>query len=120
METPLKSDGNNLGFTETSSHIRFTYFDKTLKRLQNNSQINYSMSQSYQKELSVLKGAFVILEFKENHLFIIKRASYNDFVCHGNTIRIFEAIVYKSKKTTHIGPLKSFKISAFFKKNIVV
>jgi hypothetical protein len=32
METPLKSDGNNLGFTKTSSHIRFTYFDKTLKK----------------------------------------------------------------------------------------
>jgi hypothetical protein len=102
LETPLKSDGSNLGFTKTSSHIRVTYFDKTLKKAAKQFAYQLFDVSKLSKGTIRLKGATVILEFKEYHLFIIERAYHNDFVDYGNTIRVFGVIVYKSTKKLHI------------------
>ena len=111
MESPLKSDGNEPTFEKTSSPIRITYFDKTSK--------NATKQYAYQLENITkpakgkvnLNGLTCILEYKENHFFIVERTYQSGYGAHGNIIRIFDVSV--AENSTDILELESLKVSNF-------
>jgi hypothetical protein len=111
IEAPLKADGDEPGFKKTSSPIRITYFNKTSKKA--TKQFAYQLehiSKPSKGDIN-LNGVTAILEYKENHFFVIERAYQNEFGVYGNTVRIFEAII--ENNTTNILEFDSLKSSKF-------
>lgn len=111
MEAPLKVDGEEPSFKKQSSPIRITYFDKSSKKA--TKQFAYQLEHiSKPSSGSInLNGVTAILEFKENHFFVLERAYQNEFGSYGNTIRIFEAII--DEATTNILEIDSLKSTKF-------
>ena len=107
MEGVLKNDGKEPTFTKTSSPIRITYFDKTTQNA--TKQFAYQLEHITKpaKGNINLNGVTAILEYKENHFFVVERTYQNGYGAYGNSIRIFEATI--DEKTTNILEIDSLK-----------
>ena len=119
MEGPLKIDGKEPTFTKTSSPIRVTYFDKKSKKA--TKQFAYQLEHITRpsKGNVNLNGVTSILEYKDQHFFIIERIYQSGYGVHGNIVNIFEASI--NKKTTDILNIESLKETEFIplKKRLV-
>mgnify|MGYP005990177829 CR=1 FL=1 len=111
MEGPLTVDGEDPSFQKSSSPIRITYFDKETKTA--TKQFAYQLEHITKpaKGKVNLNGATAILEYKENHFFIIERTYQSGYGSYGNIVRIFEAIIDNS--TTNILNIESLKKTKF-------
>ena len=58
-----------------------------------------------------LNGLTAILEYKENHFFIIERTYQSGYGAYGNIVRVFEASI--DKETTNILEIDSLKTTKF-------
>jgi hypothetical protein len=119
MEGVLQSDGEDPAFAKTQSPIRITYFDKKTKKPAK--QFAYQLANITKPARGNvnLNGVTAILEYKENHFFIIERAYQNGYGAYGNVIRIFEAII--ASETTNTLKINSLKETDFIplKKRLV-
>ncbi|WP_166381694.1 esterase-like activity of phytase family protein [Polaribacter sp. 11A2H] len=111
MEGPLTTDGEDPTFTKASSPVRITYFDKTSKKATKQFAYQLEHITKPSKGNINLNGVTSILEYKENHFFIIERTYQSGYGSHGNIVRIFEAVI--DKETTNILNMDSLKVSAF-------
>ncbi len=111
MEGVLKSDGDEPTFHKTLSPIRITYFDKKTKKA--TKQYAYQLEHIYKpaKGNINLNGVTAILEYKENHFFVVERIYQSGYGTYGNIVQIFEA--YIDKKTTNILAIDSLKNNSF-------
>ncbi|WP_158009581.1 esterase-like activity of phytase family protein [Tenacibaculum todarodis] len=111
MESPLIVDGDEPTFKKTSSPIRITYFDKTSKKATKQFAYQLEHITKPSKGKVNLNGLTAILEYKENHFFIIERTYQSGYGAHGNIIRIFEATV--ANETTNILNVASLRKTDF-------
>ena len=120
MEAPLTSDGEEPAFKETSSPVRITYFDKKTKKATKQFAYQLEHITKPSKGDINLNGLTSILEYKENHFFIIERTYQNGYGAYGNIIRIFDA--YVDESTTNTLDIQSLKETAFIplKKRLVL
>jgi len=120
MEGPLKSDGVDPTFIKASSPIRITYFDETSKKA--TKQFAYQLEHITKpaKGAINLNGLTAILEYKENHFFVIERTYQSGYGSYGNIVRIFDAVI--EKETTNILEVDALKESKFIplKKRLLV
>jgi hypothetical protein len=119
FETPLKTDGEEPTFTKTSSPIRITYFDKKSKKA--TKQFAYQLEHITKpaKGNINLNGVTAVLEYKENHFFIIERTYQNGYGSHGNIVRVFD--VFLDESATNVLDIQSLKKTDFIplKKRLV-
>ena len=120
MEAPLTSDGEEPAFKKTSSPVRITYFDKKTKKATKQFAYQLEHITKPSKGDINLNGLTSILEYKENHFFIIERTYQNGYGAYGNIIRIFDA--YVDESTTNTLDIQSLKETAFIplKKRLVL
>ena len=120
MEAPLTSDGEEPAFKNTSSPVRITYFDKKTKKATKQFAYQLEHITKPSKGDINLNGLTSILEYKENHFFIIERTYQNGYGAYGNIIRIFDA--YVDESTTNTLDIQSLKETAFIplKKRLVL
>ncbi|QXP67262.1 esterase-like activity of phytase family protein [Polaribacter sp. AHE13PA] len=111
MEGPLKTDGEDPTFTKASSPIRITYFDKTSKKATKQFAYQLEHITKPSKGNINLNGLTSILEYKENHFFIIERTYQSGYGSYGNIVRIFDAVI--DKKTTNVLNIDALKESGF-------
>ncbi|WP_165730079.1 esterase-like activity of phytase family protein [Polaribacter sp. 20A6] len=111
MEGPLKSDGEDPTFTKASSPIRITYFDKTSKKATKQYAYQLEHITKPSKGNINLNGLTSILEYKENHFFIIERTYQSGYGSYGNIVRIFDAVI--DKETTNILEIEALKEAEF-------
>ena len=111
MEAPLTVDGEEPTFTKTSSPVRITYFDKTSKKATKQYAYQLEHITKPSKGNINLNGVTSILEYKENHFFIIERTYQSGYGSYGNIVRIFDATI--DDKTTNVLELNSLKESEF-------
>ena len=111
FEAPLKSDGEDPTFTKKSSPIRITYFDNNYKKA--TKQFAYQLEHITKpaKGNINLNGVTAILEYKENHFFVIERTYQNGYGAYGNIVRIFEATI--EKESTNIIEIEALKATNF-------
>ncbi|ARV06182.1 hypothetical protein BTO04_05460 [Polaribacter sp. SA4-10] len=111
MESPLIIDGVEPTFEKTSSPVRITYFDNKSKKA--TKQFAYQLENITRpaKGKININGLTAILEYKENHFFIIERAYQSNYGVHGNIVRIFDAFI--DAKTTNVLEVASLKETAF-------
>ncbi|TXD64841.1 esterase-like activity of phytase family protein [Polaribacter glomeratus] len=111
MEAPLTMDGEEPTFTKTSSPIRITYFDKTLKKA--TKQFAYQLENITKpaKGNINLNGVTAILEYQENHFLIVERTYQSGYGSYGNIVRIFDATIDES--STNILEVNALKTSEF-------
>lgn len=112
FEFPLKADGKKPSFKKNNSLVRFTYFDKNLKKA--TKEFSYRLEKIPRKKTGLvnLNGLTDIIEYKKNNFFVIERtfqSGYKD----KNIIKIFRAII--NKKTTNTLKIDALKN----KKNVV-
>ena len=119
MESPLINDGDEPTFTEKSSPIRVTYFDKKAKIATKQYAYQLEHITKPSKGSINLNGLTAILEYKKNHFFIVERTYQSEFGKLGNTVRIFEAII--DEKTTNILEVDSLRETEYIplKKRLV-
>jgi hypothetical protein len=119
MESPLIVDGDEPVFKKTSSPIRITYFDKKSKKATKQFAYQLEHITKPSKGNINLNGLTSILEYKENHFFIIERTYQSGYGAYGNIIRIFEASV--DETTTNVLDVQSLKETDFIplKKRLV-
>jgi hypothetical protein len=119
FEAPLKPDGLVPTFIKTASPIRITYFDKHSKKA--TKQYAYQLEHIIKpaKGNINLNGVTAILEYKENHFFVIERTYQNGYGSYGNIVKIFEATV--DEKSTNVLEIESLKLIEFtpLKKRLV-
>ncbi len=88
-ELPLKEDGPKPKFTETTSPVRFTYFDRNGEATK---QFAYLLDRIEKKpsdgEFGV-NGVTDILGYAENKLLVIERSYSSGYKNEGNTIKIY-------------------------------
>ncbi|WP_158838224.1 esterase-like activity of phytase family protein [Polaribacter sp. L3A8] len=111
MEAPLKTDGEEPTFTKTSSPVRITYFDKTSKKATKQFAYQLEHITKPSKGNINLNGVTSILEYKENHFFIIERTYQSGYGAHGNIVRIFDAVL--DEQTTNVLEVASLKETKF-------
>lgn len=111
MEGPLKTDGEDPTFTKKSSPIRITYFDKISKKPIKQFAYQLEHITKPSKGDINLNGLTSILEYKENHFFIIERTYQSGYGSHGNIVRIFDAVI--KKETTNVLNMDYLKEAAF-------
>ncbi len=111
MEGPLNIDGVEPTFTKTQSPIRITYFDNKTKKA--TKQFAYQLEHIIRpaKGNINLTGVTSMLEYKENHFFIIERTYQNGYENSPNTVRIFDAKI--EENTTNILNTASLKESEY-------
>jgi hypothetical protein len=119
MEGPLETDGEDPTFTKASSPIRITYFDKTYKKATKQFAYQLEHITKPSKGNINLNGLTSILEYKENHFFIVERTYQNGYGSYGNVLRIFDVSIDKS--STNILEIDSLKSTKFIplKKRLV-
>ena len=108
MESPLIVDGYEPTFKKSSSPTRITYFDKKSKKATKQFAYQLEHITKPSKGKINLNGLTCILEYKENHFFIIERTYQSDY---GNNIKIFDASV--DDTTTNILDIESLKETEF-------
>lgn len=111
MEGPLNVDGNEPTFTKTQSPVRITYFDNENKKATKQYAYQLDHISRPAKGNINLNGVTAILEYKENHFFIIERAYQNGYGIHGNTVKIYEAFI--DDKSTNILEIDSLITSKY-------
>jgi len=111
MEAPLKLDGEEPTFQKTSSPIRITYFDNQIKKATKQYAYQLEHITKPAKGNINVNGVTALLEYKENHFFIIERTYQSGYGSYGNIIRIFEAIL--DEKATNINDIESLKKTNF-------
>ena len=111
MEAPLKLDGVPPTFKKTNSPIRITYFSNQTKKATKQYAYQLEYITKPAKGTINLNGVTAILEYKENHFFIIERTYQNGYGNHSNTIRIFDASI--AKNTSAILDITSLKETDF-------
>ncbi len=111
FEAPLKSDGEDPTFIKKSSPIRITYFDNDSKKA--TKQFAYQLEHITKpaKGDINLNGVTAILEYKENHFFVVERTYQNGYGAYGNIVRIFEATV--EKESTNVIEIDALKKTKF-------
>lgn len=111
FEAPLKLDGEDPTFTKKSSPIRITYFDNDSKKA--TKQFAYQLEHITKpaKGNINLNGVTAILEYKENHFFVIERTYQNGYGAYGNIVRIFEATI--EKESTNVIEIDALKKTKF-------
>ncbi|ARV14732.1 esterase-like activity of phytase family protein [Polaribacter sp. SA4-12] len=119
MESPLIVDGDEPTFKKASSPIRITYFDKESKKATKQFAYQLEHITKPSKGNINLNGLTSILEYKENHFFIIERTYQSGYGALGNIIRIFEATA--DETTTNVLDIESLKETVFtpLKKRLV-
>jgi hypothetical protein len=119
MESPLIVDGDEPTFKKTSSPIRITYFDKKSKKATKQFAYQLEHITKPSKGDINLNGLTAILEYKENHFFIIERTYQSGYEAYGSVIRVFDAFV--DEKTTNVLDIQSLKETNFIplKKRLV-
>jgi hypothetical protein len=119
MESPLIVDGDEPTFKKTSSPIRITYFDEKSKKATKQFAYQLEHVTKPSKGDINLNGLTSILEYKENHFFIIERTYQSGYGALGNIIRIFDASV--DETTTNTLDIQSLKETDFIplKKRLV-
>lgn len=119
MESPLIVDGDEPTFKKTSSPIRITYFDQKSKKATKQFAYQLEHITKPSKGDINLNGLTSILEYKENHFFIIERTYQSGYGALGNIIRIFDASV--DETTTNTLDIQSLKETDFIplKKRLV-
>jgi hypothetical protein len=111
MESPLIVDGDEPSFNKTSSPIRVTYFDKKSKKAIKQFAYQLEHITKPSKGEINLNGVTSILEYKENHFFIIERTYQSGYGNYGNSIKIFDAHI--DETTTNILEVESLKETNF-------
>lgn len=111
MEGVLKTDGEEPTFTETQSPIRITYFDKLTQKATKQFAYQLENITKLAKGDINLNGVTAILEYKENHFFIVERTYQNGYGSHGNIVRVFEASI--DKESTNVIDIESLKETNF-------
>lgn len=107
MEAPIQSDGEEPTFHKTQSPIRITYFDNQAKKAIKQFAYQLEKIDKPAKGNINLNGVTAILEYAENQFFVIERIYQSGYGSHGNTVRIFKAIIDKnSTNTLNIQSLK--------------
>tara|TARA_B110001454_G_scaffold202723_1_gene210042 strand:+ start:1322 stop:2407 length:1086 start_codon:yes stop_codon:yes gene_type:complete len=119
MESPLIVDGDEPSFKKASSPIRITYFDKKSKKAIKQFAYQLEHITKPSKGKINLNGLTCILEYKENHFFIIERTYQSGYGNYGNGVKIFDAHI--DETTTNILDIESLKESDFIslKKRII-
>ena len=112
MEGVLNVDGFEPTFNKKLSPIRITYFDKQTKRA--TKQFAYQLEHITKpaKGAINLNGVTAILEYKENHFFVVERTYQSGYGAYGNIVRIFEASI--DNDVTNV-----LKIDSLKKKKII-
>ena len=85
MESPLIVDGDEPSFNKTSSPIRVTYFDKKSKKAIKQFAYQLEHITKPSKGKINLNGVTSILEYRENHFFIIERTYQSGYGNYGNS-----------------------------------
>lgn len=111
MESPLIVDGDEPSFNKTSSPIRVTYFDKKSKKAIKQFVYQLEHITKPSKGEINLNGVTSILEYRENHFFIIERTYQSGYGNYGNSIKIFDAHI--DETTTNILEVESLKETNF-------
>ncbi|PQJ73544.1 esterase-like activity of phytase family protein [Polaribacter butkevichii] len=111
MEAPLKTDGEEPTFTKTSSPVRITYFDKKSKKATKQFAYQLEHITKPSKGNINLNGVTSLLEYKENHFFIIERTYQSGYGAHGNIVRIFDAVL--DEQTTNVLNIDALKETTF-------
>ena len=111
MEAPLKLDGVAPTFKKTNSPIRITYFSNQTKKATKQYAYQLEHITKPAKGNINLNGVTAILEYKENHFFVIERTYQNGYGSDSNSIRIFDASVVES--TSPILAINSLKETEF-------
>ncbi|MFK8061113.1 MAG: esterase-like activity of phytase family protein [Polaribacter sp.] len=111
MEGVLKADGVEPTFKKTQSPVRITYFDKKTKNA--TKQFAYQLEHITKpaKGNINLNGVTAILEYKENHFFVIERTYQNGYGVYGNIVKIFEVSI--DNETTNTLEINSLKEQNF-------
>jgi len=88
MELPLKEDGLEPKFTETTSPVRITYFGNDKKAT---NQFAYLLDKIGKKPLGNfgVNGVTDLLAYAENKLLIIERSYSTGYGNQGNTIKLY-------------------------------
>lgn len=111
MESPFIVDGDEPSFNKTSSPIRVTYFDKKSKKAIKQFAYQLEHITKPSKGEINLNGVTSILEYRENHFFIIERTYQSGYGNYGNSIKIFDAHI--DETTTNILEVESLKETNF-------
>ena len=111
MEAPLKLDGVDPTFKKTSSPIRITYFSNQTKKATKQYAYQLEHITKPAKGNINLNGVTAILEYKENHFFVIERTYQSGYGSYGNIIRVFEVSI--GEKTNTILDINSLKETDF-------
>ena len=88
-ELPLKEDGPKPKFTETTSPVRFTYFDRNGEAIK---QFAYLLDRIEKKPSDGefgINGVTDVLAYAENKLLVIERSYSSGYKNEGNTIKIY-------------------------------
>ena len=120
MEGVLKSDGFEPTFHKTSSPVRITYFDTKTKKATKQFAYQLEHITKPSKGAINLNGVTAILEYKENHFFVIERTYQSGYGSYGNIVRVFEASI--DKNVTDILKIDSLKNKKFIplKKKLIL
>ena len=88
IELPLKEDGPKPKFSETTSPVRFTYFNNKGEATK---QFAYLLDRVGKKPLGnfAVNGVTDLLEYGENKLLIIERSYSSGYENQGNVIKIY-------------------------------
>jgi len=99
MELPLEADGPEPKTTETKSPVRITYIDQKTK--EPTKQFAYLLDKIDKNPLGgfAVNGLTDILEYKNNHFFIIERSFSSGLGNQGNTIKIYNVDASKTSNT---------------------
>lgn len=111
IEYPLKEDGEMATYPDSNSPVRFTYFSAKTRAPVKEFAYKISPLPRPKKGKVNINGVTDILEYKENHFFVIERVYQNGYKNDGNIIRIFEAVI--NDTTTNTLTISSLKKSAY-------
>ncbi len=111
FELPLPIDGTEPKYQEADSPVRFTYFDKKTGKATKEYVYQLSPITKPNKGEFNINGVTDILEFKNNHFFVIERTYQSDYGSYGNTVNIYHA--YADKNITNSIQINSLKKSPF-------
>ena len=107
FELPLPLDGEEPIYQKANSPVRFTYFDKETGKPIKEFVYQLSPITRPNKGNFNINGVTDILEFKDNHFFVIERTYQSNYGPYGNTVNIYHA--YTDNATTNSLAIDSLK-----------
>lgn len=120
MESVLKSDGEEPGFSKTNSPVRITLFD-TKTRLPIK-QFVYQLDQfSKAKKGNInVNGVTAILEYRKNEFIVVERAYQSGYGSYGNTVKLYKVVINETTTNTLQKPKLKHLELMFAKKELLL